>query len=76
MKAEKRKLFVAFVDFRKAYDKINRRLLMLKLQRAGVKGLLYNNIKSIYESISYMIKITVGYLTPILSTISLKQGGV
>ena len=51
IKIEKSKLFVAFVDFRKAYDKINRRLLLLKLQRAGVKGLLYENIKSIYETI-------------------------
>ena len=76
MKVEKRKLFVAFVDFRKAYNKINRRLLLFKLQRAGIKGLLYKNIKSIYESISYMIKITGGYLTPILSSIGLKQGGV
>ena len=73
---EKSKLFVAFVDFRKAYDKINRRLLLLKLQRAGVKGLLYENIKSIYETISYKIKIIGGHLTPVLSSIGLKQGGV
>ena len=35
MRVEKRKLFVAFIDFRKAYDKINRKLLFLKLQRLG-----------------------------------------
>ena len=31
LKVEKKRLFVAFIAFRKAYDKINRKLLMLKL---------------------------------------------
>ena len=30
LQVEKRRLYVAFVDFRKAYDKINRNLLLLK----------------------------------------------
>ena len=76
MRVEKRKLFVAFIDFRKAYDKINRKLLFLKLQRLGVKGLLYQNIKAIYDDISYLIKVKGGYLDPISSTCGLKQGGV
>ena len=76
IKVEKGKLFVAFVDFRKAYDKVNRQMLFLKLQRKGVKGLLYQNIISIYKSISYMIKVPGGYLPPISSLVGLKQGGV
>ena len=76
LKVEKRKLYVAFIDFRKAYDKINRNLLFLKLQRLGVKGLLYQNIKAIYKDISYLIKVRGGYLEPISSTCGLKQGGV
>ena len=74
-KSGKKKLYVAFIDFRKACDKINHNLLFLKLQRLGVKGLLYKNIKAIYEDLSYMIKVT-GYLDPISSTRGLKQGGV
>ena len=76
VQVEKKKLFVAFIDFRKAYDKINRNLMFLKLQRVGVKGLLYNNIKAIYDNISYLIKVSGGYLDPIPSTCGLKQGGV
>ena len=43
VKTEKRKLFVAFIDFRKAYDRINKTLLFLKLQRVGIQGLFYRN---------------------------------
>ena len=76
VREERKKLFVAFIDFRKAYDKINRDLLLLKLQRLGMKGLFYKNIKAIYEDISYLIKVSGGYTQPISSTRGLKQGGV
>ena len=76
VKVDKKKLYVAFIDFRKAYDKINRDLLLLKLQKMGVKGKLYENIKSIYANVSYLIKVNGGYLKPMSSTRGLKQGGV
>ena len=76
IKVEKKRLFVAFIDFRKAYDKINRNLLLLKLQKRGIKGLFYRNLKAIYTDISYIIKVKGGYLDPIPSTLGLKQGGV
>ena len=74
VKVDKKKLYVAFIDFRKAYDKINRDLLLLKLQRIGVKGKLYENIKSIYANVAYLIKVKGGYLKPMSSTRGLKQG--
>ena len=76
VKNEKGKLFVAFIDFRKAYDRINRTLLFLKLQRLGIQGLFYNNIKALYKSVYYQIKVKGGYLEPIASKFGLKQGGV
>ena len=76
LKVEKKRLFVAFIDFRKAYDKINRNLLLLKLQKRGIKGKFYQNLKAIYSDISYVIKVKGGYLDPIPSTCGLKQGGV
>ena len=76
VKVEKKKIFVAFIDFEKAYDKVNRSLLLLKLQRLGIAGLFYKNIKSIYEQIVYIVKVNGGYLDPILSRLGLKQGGV
>ena len=53
---EKRKLFAAFIDFKKAFDRVNRDLLLLKLQRLGIKGLLYKNIKEMYHSVSIAIR--------------------
>ena len=50
--------------------------MFLKLQRIGVKGHLYKNIKAIYDDLSYSIKVHGGYLEPIPSTRGLKQGGV
>ena len=76
VRAEKKKLFSAFIDFEKAYDRINRNLLLLKLQRLGISGLFYRNIKSLYKSVSYLVKVAKGHLDPIGSTLGLKQGGV
>ena len=76
VKIEKRKLYVAFIDFRKAYDKVNRTLLFLKLQKLGVSGLFYKNIKAMYAQVYYLLKVQGGYLDPISSRIGLKQGGV
>ena len=45
VKSDKGNLSVAFIDFRKAYDRINRTLLLLKLRRLGVNGLLYKTLK-------------------------------
>ena len=72
----KKKLFAAFIDFRKAYDKVNRNLMLLKVQRMGIKGLFYRNIKQINASVSYLVKCHGGHLKPIISQYGLKQGGV
>ena len=76
VKNDKKKLFVAFIDFRKAYDRVNRTLLFLKLQRIGIKGLFYRNIKNLSSDVSYLVKCHGGYLEEILSKYGLKQGGV
>ena len=39
VKHEKRKLFVAFIDFRRAYDSINRNDLFFKLEQMEMRGL-------------------------------------
>ena len=76
MKIKKKKLYVAFIDFRKAYDKVNRTLLLLKLQKLGISGLFYKNIKVMYEQVYYLVNVKGGHLSPIASRIGLKQGGV
>ena len=76
VRIERKKLFVAFIDFRKAYDRVNRSLLLLKLQKLGITALFYRNLKTIYKSIVYLIKVKGGHLEPISSICGLKQGGV
>ena len=32
-------------------------ILVLKIQKHGIKGLFYQNIKALYNSISYLVKV-------------------
>ena len=56
---KKRKLstFCAFIDFRKAYDCINRELLWVKLGSIGITGKLLDAIKSLYVSVASCVRI-------------------
>ncbi|MCB4781007.1 MAG: hypothetical protein LGB62_07350 [Sulfurovum sp.] len=44
-------LYVAFIDFEKAFDPVNRKLLWPVLLQNGIKGKLYRCIKSMYNSV-------------------------
>jgi hypothetical protein len=45
------KLYVAFVDFRKAFDSVKHEKLLDVIQREGIKGKLFVAIKSMYNSL-------------------------
>ena len=68
------KLYVAFVDFRKYFDTINRDLLFYKLLSQGISGHFYRLIKSMYNSNIYRVKTAQGLTNNIQSTSGLKQG--
>ena len=57
VKNMKKKVYIAFVDFSKFFDKINRQMLLYKLLRNGITGNIYNIIKNIYENTTYRIRI-------------------
>ena len=63
-----------FIDFKKAYDSVDRGKLFRRLQSIGINGIFLKNIKAMYETISYKIKLRDGYLDPISSNLGLKQG--
>ena len=44
------KLYACFIDFRKAFDTVCHEWLLLKLQRAGINGKIYELIKSMYQN--------------------------
>ena len=42
--------FICFIDFRKAFDSVNRNLLLYKLSKIGVSGSMYQAISSLYSN--------------------------
>ena len=76
VKDRKERLYVAFVDFKKAYDTINRGKLFQKLKQAQLGDLFLKSLKAMYSSVKYCIKMTNGYTDPIKSFKGLKQGCV
>ena len=43
------KLYVAFVDFKAAFDKVNRKLMLRKIWEKGIKGKMHRMIRGIYR---------------------------
>ena len=68
------KLYAAFIDFRKAYDTVNRDKMLQQLQKIGAGSKFIENIRSIYEKVQYAIKVKGKVMDPILSNLGLKQG--
>jgi hypothetical protein len=68
VKHKKKKLYIAFVDFRKFFDCINRNSLLYKLQKCGIMGNTYNLIKSAYNGNKYGIKTKQGITENFTST--------
>ena len=50
------KLYVAFVDFRKAFDYVNRSIMYSVLLNNGITGNLFNAITSLYKSVQMCIR--------------------
>ena len=56
-KLKRKQTFTAFIDFKKAYDSINRNLLWSKLEDLGLAGNILNVIKVIYMDVQYCIRL-------------------
>ena len=74
VKKGKKKLYSAFIDFSKAYDTVDRNKLFSRLEDLGINGIFLNNLKAMYAKTSYKIKLSNGFIDPILSNLGLKQG--
>ena len=67
------KLYVAFVDFRKAYDSMNRNILWVVLRRAG--GKMLRALRAMYSTVVASVRVEAGCTTEEFSCpIGLKQG--
>ena len=74
VKQGKGKLYTAFIDFKKAYDTVNRKLLLQRLKSLGINGIFFHNIAAMYENTQYLIKIKDGFLDPISNNLGLRRG--
>ena len=59
----KGKLYVAFVDFRKAYDSVNRNILWDVLRRAGAAGKMLRALKAMYSTVVASVRVEAGCTT-------------
>ena len=73
-KLKRKQTFVAFIDFRKAYDCIDRSLLWLKLEDLGIGGNTLNVIKAMYSDVEDCVRLN-GVDTELFKVMNgLKQG--
>ena len=70
----KNKLFVCFVDFKKAFDSVDRKALFQKLEKKGIGGNFLKIIKDMYSNTLYSCKFGDSYTDPFLATLGVKQG--
>ena len=56
-KLQKRSTFTAFIDFKKAYDTIDRNLLFTKLHDIGIYGKMYQALLSIYKNVQCCVRV-------------------
>ena len=68
------RLYAAFIDFKKAYDTVNRDILLQSLNNYGIGGKMWASIGAIYSKVQYSIRTKHATLDPILSNLGLKQG--
>ena len=69
-----KKLYCCFVDYRKAFDSVNRYKLLFTLARSGITGKLYGIIKSMYESLKTSVKFQCQFSQFFDCNVGLMQG--
>jgi hypothetical protein len=69
-----RPLFAAFIDFRKAYDCVNRELLWQSLAARGVHGGMMSALRNMYSHIAMQVKCGGSVGVPFPAEVGVKQG--
>jgi hypothetical protein len=70
-----RKLYMAFVDFKKAFNFINRKLLFFKIIRSGRFGRMVDLLRNMYSKIRARVKINGSFYDWIDDMCGTNQGG-
>ena len=71
---EKKNTFVTFIDFSKAFDCINREMLLYKLIQYGIDGRMYFILKALYTNTESCVRVN-SFLTKWFKTLfGVRQG--
>ena len=68
------KLFCTFVDYQKAFDSVDRKLLWYKLLRDGCSTTMVNTLKAMYNSVQMCVKYKNKFSNFFASHSRVKQG--
>ena len=71
-----RKLYVAFIDFRKAFDCISREKLWSVLHKIGISSKMLRALKSIYKVVKAKVRVGGDYTDTFVCPKGLKQGEI
>ena len=71
---KRKKMYVGFVDFKKAFDTVKRHILWEILEKNGIKGKLLNILRDMYRDVRYCVRAGQGYSDSFESFLGLKQG--
>ena len=71
---KKKTVYVAFVDFQKGFDSVNRNIMYKILEKNGLSGKLLNSIKAIYKTVLASVKTNFGYTDCFEYPVGLRQG--
>ncbi len=71
---DKRKLYCAFIDFKKAFDVVYRNGIWYKLMQYGASTKTVNMLRKIYESVKSCVRVNSEYTDFFESHMGLKQG--
>ena len=71
---EKKSTFCCFVDFSKAFDFVNRNLLIMALQQAGIQGKFLSMIKVMYKETRSAIRINGNITDWFITEAGVRQG--
>ena len=70
----KRRLHVAFIDFKKAFDHVNRDCLWYKLLKSGIRGPIFNIIRYISCNTTSKIKYSGVFSNNFECNLGVQQG--
>ena len=71
-----RRLYVAFADFKKAFDSVHHGQLLETLQEVGIKGIFYYAMKAMYDYLLSCMRVNGDYYDVFKSPKGARQGCV